>query len=101
MSARTVPRAMSKAEALQWDQKRYLGEPCVRGHLGWRYVRDDKCCDCALARIRLNRGTDPVNQRCPTPPTLPEPVRPIRIAYLPLTSDFIAPVPLSRLMAGR
>lgn len=91
---------MSKAEALQWDQKRYLGEPCVRGHLGWRYVRDDKCCDCALARIRLNRGTDPINQRCPVPAVIAKPKMPVP-AYLPATSSFIAPVPLSRLMAGR
>ena len=100
MSARTVPRAMTKAEADEWGQKRYMGEPCRNGHLGWRYVRNDRCCDCELARIRRNRGTEPVNQRRATPATIPKPRMPVPF-YLPATSDFIAPVPLSRLMAGR
>lgn len=103
MSARTVPRAVTRAQAIEWDQKRYLGEPCLHGHVGWRYVRDDHCCDCLLIRIRRMRGTalDAERREPPaliaSPKSSPAPSP----SYVPINADFIAPVPLARLMAGR
>jgi len=44
----------SKSEARLRGMKRYLSPvPCPKGHLGWRYVRNGGCCECASPSTSL------------------------------------------------
>ena len=35
---------------------RYLGRPCPRRHDGWRYKRNNECCECVRLRVKRQRG---------------------------------------------
>ena len=84
---------MNIEEAIAAGSKRYLGKPCKRGHAGWRWVRDNDCCDCDAARVRQLAASRIKPQAPPRP-----------IMALPSArqaSDFIQPPTRAQLMAGR
>lgn len=38
----TTPRLLAKAK----NKKRYIGQPCIHGHAGERYIRNNACVEC-------------------------------------------------------
>jgi len=53
----STPRLLAKAQGL----KRYIGMPCINGHAGERFVRNNSCVDCSkkqksLAAIEKRRA---------------------------------------------
>jgi hypothetical protein len=53
----STPRLLAKTQSL----KRYIGTPCINGHAGERFVRNNSCVDCSkkqksLAAIEKRRA---------------------------------------------
>lgn len=54
------PEAQQRREAaLGCGRKRFLGDPCARGHSGWRYIASYDCVDCIAERVKLERQQHP------------------------------------------
>jgi len=47
----TTPRLIAIASGL----KRYQGRPCINGHIGIRYVRNNSCTDCKAIKESIRR----------------------------------------------
>ena len=41
---------ITKQEAIQKKETRFLGKPCKNGHSGWRYTINSDCVECAQSR---------------------------------------------------
>lgn len=90
---------MTKEEALRLGAKHYMGPPCKSGHSGERHTVDNSCCQCRMIATKERRAANPGAEARSRRRYKPKEVS--RAAPLIATSDFIAPITLSRLMAGR
>ena len=81
----TTPRLKAKALGL----KRYFGTPCVNGHSGERYTRNNVCVDCHARGKEIARSKKPAGKRG-RPRKHPEfvgPLKPKRSVFIPVTVE--------------
>jgi hypothetical protein len=82
---KTTPRLEAKALGLS----RYLGTPCVNGHPGERFVRNNGCVKCSKVQKEIARSKKPKGKRG-RPRKYPEfvgPVKPKRKVFNPKTVE--------------
>jgi len=81
----STPRLEAKALGL----KRYSGTPCVNGHSGERYTRNNVCVDCHTRDKEIARSKKPAGKRG-RPRKHPEfvgPLKPKRSVFIPATVE--------------
>lgn len=85
---RLTPRLIAKASG----HKRYQGQPCIRGHVGIRLVKNNECVHCKSIgnSIRYRKNKVPSDKRPGRPrkyPDVMDMTKPKRVCFIPVTVE--------------
>lgn len=85
---RLTPRLIAKASGL----RKYQGQPCIRGHVGIRLVKNNECVQCKSIgnsiRYRNKKGLSSAKRGRPRKyPNVMDMTKPKRVCFIPVTVE--------------